>query len=482
MKAGILMTAQISPKKIHRQGIRVIRILGMMGGRCRLYIPLPYLENMLYGFAKVVMWTTLHFYFRRIVFAGRKTIPRDKPVILIANHSASFLDAMLLAVLMGRPLHFYARSDIFRKEWANRILRAFHMIPIYNVEHGKEDLKRNEETFAEGEKVLNNRGLLLIFPEGTSRVERIMLPLKKGTARVALQTEGAADFTLGLCVIPVGINYSAHRFRADIHIQTGDPTLVQDYEKDYRENPARGITRLTRDLEARFAETMFFVAQPGRTPYIDRLLELYRADVFHALDPLRGVPIMAMEKEVCAVVSGMDEADYESRWALLKTYDEKLSAAKLMDRSVNGRYQLIIAHLLLLLVGSPVFLLSLLLNAWPLYFGKYMADKKVTRVDFYTSVATAAGGFGYFLWWLILILAAILSGNGWFWLAVLTAPITLFLGMFWWEGWVSFLAHARYLLLRWQRKKVITELEAMRKKIAFWQSPEFRSVVPGNPR
>jgi 1-acyl-sn-glycerol-3-phosphate acyltransferase len=44
---------------------------------------------------------------------------------------------------------------------------------------------RNEETFAEGEQVLNDRGILLIFPEGISRVERIMLPLKKGTATVA---------------------------------------------------------------------------------------------------------------------------------------------------------------------------------------------------------------------------------------------------------------------------------------------------------
>ncbi|MGL6269457.1 MAG: 1-acyl-sn-glycerol-3-phosphate acyltransferase, partial [Chitinophagaceae bacterium] len=69
------------------------------------------------------MWTTLHFYFRRIVFAGKKDIPDGKPAILIANHSASFLDAMLLAVLMKRPLYFYARSDIFKKDWANKILR-----------------------------------------------------------------------------------------------------------------------------------------------------------------------------------------------------------------------------------------------------------------------------------------------------------------------------------------------------------------------
>jgi hypothetical protein len=226
---------------------------------------------------------------------------------------------------------------------------------------------------------------------------------------------------------------------------------------------------------------MFFVSQPERTPYIDRLLELYRADAFHALDPLRGVPMIAMEKEVCAVVSGMDEDAYMTNSNLLNTYDQKLAKCKLMDRSINGRYQLIIAHLLLLIVGLPVFILSALLNAWPLLFGKYMADTKVTRVDFYTSVANAAGGFGYFLWWLILIIIALFVGNGWFWLAVLTAPLTLFLGMFWWEGWVSLLAHARFLMLRWRNHPVFEELKSLRTKIAFWQSLPKDSGMSRNP-
>jgi 1-acyl-sn-glycerol-3-phosphate acyltransferase len=84
---------------------------------------------MLYSIAKVIMWMTLHLYFRRIVFQQRRSIPDGEPVILIANHAASFLDAMLLGVLMNRPVHFFARSDIFRKPLANRMLRKFRMIP-----------------------------------------------------------------------------------------------------------------------------------------------------------------------------------------------------------------------------------------------------------------------------------------------------------------------------------------------------------------
>lgn len=423
---------------------------------------------MLYGCLKVIMWTTLHFFFRKIVFTGRKHIPAQGPAILIANHSASFLDAMLLAVTMRRPLHFYARSDIFRKSWANRFLRAVNMIPVYNIEHGREELSRNEETFAEGEAVLNRGRLLLVFPEGISRVERIMLPLKKGTARVALQTEARRDFSMGLSVIPVGINYSAHRFRADVLIQVGEAVRVGDYQAMYQENPARAITQLTRELEAKFAGTILFVKQPERTDYINRLLELYRADEIHPLDHLRGVPVLQKEKSICDAVSAMDESTYLRHAEDLRRYDAMLVSHRLLDPSVSGRYRVIVGHVLLLLVTLPVFLLSLLLNAAPLRFAQWIADTRVTRIDFYTSVATAAGGVGYLVWWLVLFLVAALLDNPWVWIVVLLAPALLFAGMYWWESFQRMLAHARYLALGRQHQTV-QRLVELRAQLAFWR-------------
>ncbi len=415
------------------------------------------------------MWTTLHFYFRKIVFSGRRNIPASGPAILIANHSASFLDAMLLAVTLPRPLHFYARSDIFRKSWANKFLRAVNMIPVYNIEHGREELSRNEETFAEGEAVLNRGRLLLVFPEGISRVERIMLPLKKGTARVALQTESRKDFKMGLSVIPVGINYSAHRFRADVLIQVGDAVVVRDYEELYRTNPARAMTQMTRELEVKFSETILHVRQPERTDYINRLLELFRTDEVHPLDHLRGVPVLRKEKDVCGVVSSMDDAEYAQRWGTLQQYDAKLAASGLMDASVSGRYRVIVGHILLLLIGLPFFLCSVLINAIPLRAAKWVADNKVTRIDFYTSVANAAGGVIYLFWWLILLIAAAIVGTPWAWLLALSAPVLLFVGMFWWEGFVHMRCHLRFLFMGRHSSRV-RELRVMRDSIAFWKS------------
>lgn len=413
------------------------------------------------------MWMTLHLYFRRIVFQQRRSIPDGEPVILIANHAASFLDAMLLGVLMNRPVHFFARSDIFRKPLANRMLRKFRMIPIYNVEHGKSDLVRNEETFAEGEAVLNNRGLLLIFPEGISRVERIMLPLKKGTARVALQTEAKRDFRLGLKVIPVGINYSRHRFRADVLISAGAPTLVSDYEAVYRENPAKAITRLTRELEEKFSRTIYFVRQPERTALIDRLLELYRSDAFNPLDALRGTPVLELEKRVCDTVSEMSDTAFERISGDLDRYDAMLAAHGFADASVNGRYRFTLLHVLALIITFPVFLLSSMLNAVPMWLARFVADRTVTRIDFYTSVHTAAGGFIYLLWWILLMIVGTVAGGAFTWVSIF-APVTLFAGIRWWEASVSLFAHLRYLWAARMHPSRATDFRVLRDRIAFW--------------
>lgn len=437
---------------------------GMLRGKC------PYFVKMLYGFAKVVMWTTFHIYFRRIVFAGRERIPRDKPVLFISNHSGPFLDAMLLAVLMRRPLHFYARSDIFRNPVANWLLRTFRLLPIYNSGFAKEELHRNEETFAEGEAVLLGGGQILIFPEGQARLERNRLPFKKGATRIALQTEARADFRLGLTVVPVGINYSRHAFRSDVLLQTGEPTCVSDYAETYRGNPAKAMTALTRVLDARFDPTFFYVRQAERTALIDRLLEIYRDEAFHPADALRGVPVMEMEKRVCSAVSDLDDAAAAELTAALERYDARLRDHGCLDGSVTGCYRWTLLHLLALLAGLPLFLLWLPLNGPVLRFFRWVADRTVTRVDFHTSVLTAVGGFGYLLWWLLQIGVATMVSQPWAWALALAAPLVLYLGIIWWESAVSFSSHLRYLLLQRRKPEAVAELKALRDHIAIWKA------------
>ena len=257
---------------------------------------------------------------------------------------------MLIAVETDRPVHFYARGDIFHKRWAAAILAHLHMIPIFSPDHGKANMVRNRDSFDVGEQVLRKKGLLLIFPEGTSRLERVMLPLKKGTARVALQTEAQAGFQAGLQVFPVGVNYSEHRFRADVLLCYGEPTRIDHYGALHAEEPARAVNKLTAELERKFIPTVLAVRQPERSDLLGMLIRMLRNDTlagrrYHPAQYKR-------ELQLCNTVSAWDESIASARIAEGEEYGQLLKRHDLLDRVVPDERPRIWLSLLMLLVGT----------------------------------------------------------------------------------------------------------------------------------
>ena len=166
---------------------------------------------MLYGFLKIWVRLAFRIYFRQLSINGLDSVPEKGPLILACNHPNSFLDAILVCVLLPRPVHFLARGDVFKNPLVARILRALHLIPVYRLSEGKENLSRNDESFEACLDVLRNGGILLIFSEGICVHEWALRPLKKGTARIALRAwqEPAME---ELRVMPVGITW--HSFTA----------------------------------------------------------------------------------------------------------------------------------------------------------------------------------------------------------------------------------------------------------------------------
>jgi glycerol-3-phosphate O-acyltransferase / dihydroxyacetone phosphate acyltransferase len=427
-----------------------------------------YLLVMLYRFAKLVMWPTLHFYFRRIHVSGSSRVPKGVPLILIANHSASFLDAMLIAVETDRPVHFYARGDIFRKKWAARILARLNMIPIYSPDHGKDNMIRNKDSFDVGERILRRKGLLLIFPEGFSRMERVMLPLKKGTARVALQTEEREGFKAGLQVIPVGVNYSEHRFRADVLLCYGESTSVCTYAALFSSEPAKAVNRLTTELEGKFTKTVLAVRQPERSDQLGLLIRMQRNDILAG----RHYRPDQYEKEMnlCAIVNGWDDDLAAARVIDGDDYELMLKRHGLMDMVIPDKRPHRWVSIPLLALGAPLAAIGWLLNIVPVRFSQWLAAKTVTREDFYTSVAAAAGGFGYFSWWVLLWAIAAFSGNNPLRMLVLVAPLLAYLMVYWWEGYLFLRAKRRWGVLKREHADIAAYISALRARLAFWHS------------
>lgn len=97
-----------------------------------------------------------------------------------------------------------------------------------------------------------------------------------------------------------------------------------------------------------------------------------------------------------------------------------------------------------------------------------MADKMVTREDFYTSVASGVGGFGFFIWWCLLFVAGWAMGSTWLRLLVLLSPLLAFVMIYWWEGWRLLMAKRRWEKLKKEKPAVAAHMAVLRNQLKIW--------------
>src|SRR5688500_17385051 len=151
--------------------------------------------------ARVVGWTAGVFY--QVEKVGGP-LP-DGPVLVTANHPNSLLDPLLVFHTTGRPARPLAKAPLFEQVFVGSMLRALGGLPIYRKQDDASQMHRNDDTFRRAIDALVQGDAVQIFPEGISHSEPSMVPLRTGAARIALGAEAAADWKLGLAIVPVGI-------------------------------------------------------------------------------------------------------------------------------------------------------------------------------------------------------------------------------------------------------------------------------------
>jgi len=161
----------------------------------------------LYHLFKIAASLAIKIYCRKTVAYFDSNFALDRPTIIACNHPNSFFDAINIAVQYPKSIYFLARGDAFKKPLVARFLKSLHLIPIYRLSEGKENLSKNTETFDACLTLLKQNQTILIFSEGICVNEWKLRPLKKGTARLALMAlkDGIND----LEIMPTNINYSS---------------------------------------------------------------------------------------------------------------------------------------------------------------------------------------------------------------------------------------------------------------------------------
>ena len=202
----------------------------------------------------------LWLFYRRIDVVGRERIPEHGGVIIAANHHNSLVDAMLILVTVPRPVKVLAKAPLFRHPLIGPWLRMLGAVPVHRRAEAGDDPRRNDEMFAAAIEALRAGGAILIFPEGTTQPQPILMPLRTGAARLALGAERAMAGEGRVPILPVGmVFHDPGTFRsASVQITIGSPVPTADLVAAHRDHPeeaVRAITaRLTEAIAARIVE------------------------------------------------------------------------------------------------------------------------------------------------------------------------------------------------------------------------------------
>jgi 1-acyl-sn-glycerol-3-phosphate acyltransferase len=155
----------------------------------------------LYALVRGVVSPLFRLYFRMHV-SGADCIPREGRAIVAPNHK-SFWDSFFIGVCTRRHVRFMAKTELIQARYGRLLVR----LGAFPVRRGQAD----EDALETARLILEQGGLLALFPEGT----RIRDPdnlghPRRGAARLALET--------GSPLVPCAITGTEKIFRGDVPV------------------------------------------------------------------------------------------------------------------------------------------------------------------------------------------------------------------------------------------------------------------------
>jgi glycerol-3-phosphate O-acyltransferase / dihydroxyacetone phosphate acyltransferase len=350
---------------------------------------------MIYSFLKTISKLALKVYYRNIHIEGKENIPKKGPFLIVANHPSSFLDPINIATQVNHKISFLAKGVMFKNKIIASILRGLNMVPIHRAQDNPEMLTKNKEVFKACYQKLKDNGVIMIFPEGTSEMERRLRKIKTGAARIALGAEKEYNYSLNMKIVPVGLNYTkSSRFRSEVFVNFGVPINVQDYIESYKKDEITTSNNLTNRIEGDIKKLIVAIDKHEYDELIERLESFYNTELTKT-DKLSD---LKFTQEIANAVKHYQEKDpvlFDNMNSKIDTYYRKLKRIKLSDKNFNDSHKpqsdSVYKIISILLLGFPVWLLGFINNYLPYRLPRTIALLITKDESFYGALLMSLG-------------------------------------------------------------------------------------------
>ena len=354
------------------------------------------------------------------IVLNKQNLPRNKPILFTPNHQNALSDPM--AILLHTPFQpvWLARADIFKNKIVIAILRFLKIMPVYRIRDGKENLGKNEETFNNSVKVLQNNGALALFPEGAHTGRRQMIAHKKAAPRIVFMAEELARENLNIQIIPAGIYYSSYwKFNRNVIVNLGEPIPANQFLEEYKENPNaaalsmrnkiyEGLKPLVIDIRSKthYQDFEDITAFYGKR-YLYRQNQKYSMVNLFFSNKKLGEKLDELEKDSPEKVKSLVEKSTKYK-TLIKKHQLR---SWLVEKPDNNIFKIVI-NKLVLLVSLPIFIFGIVFNAIPFFGIDTIIRKKVKDFAFWSTFFLVLGLIVFPVFYLIelAIIGSLLPG------------------------------------------------------------------------
>ncbi|NQY08846.1 MAG: 1-acyl-sn-glycerol-3-phosphate acyltransferase [Flavobacteriales bacterium] len=418
-------------------------------------------------------------YFNRVQTKNTDKLPKDKPLIFIANHTNAFTDPVIPTIWLGRKMNFIARSDMFNTPVKNFVMRQMNILPAYRIQEGADQLHKNAESFKGAAEMLKKFEPIIMFSEGICVQERRMRSMKKGAARIILGAEKENDYNLDIQIVAVGINYESwNKFRKSVFINFSEPYSLKEFREQHKKNANVATTNLTRFIGEKLSKQMINIKSKHNDELVEQIEMIYMDESLRDGDLLRS----KLENRynfsisITEMVNRLDEEGSEKLITLKEKvggYVSKLKELGLRDHLIVGYIESpapiskAIARLIILLMGLPIYILGVAANFIPSYLSQSVARKMAKNIEFRASIKIVAGAILFPIYYLIQfkVFGMLVADSILFYPLLVASPIAGILAYHYWIDFKKFVGLTKLVRLAGKKKSQLDDLISKRSEI-----------------